>query len=169
MADRPVECSQCKKPIKVTYKEIAFDTIVCSEMCADCPVLQGKLHGETLKASPKEREVCCGNCGTSLEAVKMGQSLGCVECYAVFGDLLIGELVASQSIPPLLAHRLASKRPQAIHIGKSPDKPADITLSSRLSSLNEALNEALKRENYEQAAWLRDQIKALTEKNEQKS
>jgi protein arginine kinase activator len=30
--------------------------------------------------------------------------------------------------------------------------------------LNEALNEALKRENYEQAAFLRDQIKALMEK-----
>ncbi|HEY5235244.1 MAG TPA: UvrB/UvrC motif-containing protein, partial [Rhabdochlamydiaceae bacterium] len=29
---------------------------------------------------------------------------------------------------------------------------------------NEALNEALKRENYEQAAMLRDQIKTLTEK-----
>lgn len=169
MADRPVECSQCKKPIKVSYKEISLESIVCTEMCADCPVLQGKLHGQTLKSSPKEGELCCGNCGTSLEVVKMGQPLGCAECYAVFGDPLIGELIASESIPPLLAARLGSKRPQAIHIGKSPDKPANITLSSRLASLNEALNEALKRENYEQAAWLRDQIKALTEKNEQKS
>jgi len=32
-----------------------------------------------------------------------------------------------------------------------------------MASLNEALNEALKRENYEQAAWLRDQIKNLKE------
>jgi protein arginine kinase activator len=33
--------------------------------------------------------------------------------------------------------------------------------------LNEALNETLKKEDYEQAAWLRDQIKAITEKTEQ--
>jgi protein arginine kinase activator len=30
--------------------------------------------------------------------------------------------------------------------------------------LNEALNETLTREDYEQAAWLRDQIKELMEK-----
>ena len=168
MPDRPVECSQCKKPVKINYKEIVDDSIVCTEMCADCPVLQEKLHGEIGKAASKDKtsELCCGNCGTSLESVKMGQPLGCSECYAVFGDFLIGELLESDAIPASLKKKLGSKRAQAIHIGKSPDKPVDITLSSRLSSLNEALNEALKRENYEQAAWLRDQIKALTEKKD---
>lgn len=169
MIDRPVECSQCKKPIKVAYKEIAGDSILSTEMCADCPVLQGKLHGEPNLAKPQEGGLFCGNCGTSLEAVKMGQPLGCADCYAVFGDLLVGELLTAEAIPPSLQQKMSSKRLQAIHIGKSPDKPADITLSSRLASLNEALNEALKRENYEQAAWLRDQIKALTEKNESKT
>jgi protein arginine kinase activator len=38
-----------------------------------------------------------------------------------------------------------------------------INPSSRLLALNEALKETLSREDYEQAAWLRDQIKALTE------
>lgn len=169
MVDRPVECSQCKKPSKVTYKEIVIDSIICTEMCADCPVLQGKLHGESVKSSATESGLCCANCGTSLEAVKMGQPLGCVECYSAFGDLLISELIEAEAVPPKLAQKLSSKRTQPIHIGISPNKPADITLSSRLTSLNEALNDALKRENYEQAAWLRDQIKALTEKNEQKS
>jgi len=51
-----------------------------------------------------------------------------------------------------------------LHLGKTPTKPVTIPTSSRLTALNEALNEALKKENYEQAAWIRDQIKALTEK-----
>ncbi len=101
--------------------------------------------------------------GPPFEAVTRGEPLGCSECYAVFGDFLIGQLIEAKAIPSTFSQKLAAKRLQAIHIGKSPDKPYDITLSSRLSSLNEALNEALKRENYEQAAWLRDQIKALTD------
>ncbi|MCB1084762.1 MAG: UvrB/UvrC motif-containing protein, partial [Chlamydiia bacterium] len=34
---------------------------------------------------------------------------------------------------------------------------------SRIRDLSEALNQALKGENYEEAAWIRDQINALTE------
>lgn len=164
MSDRPIECSQCKRPAKILYKEILGQTINCTEMCTECPVLQAKLHGDVSGAEKKESQVCCGSCGTSLESVRMGQPVGCSECYAVFNDFLVGELIAAGAIPPALQKKLASQRTQAIHIGKSPDQPVDITLSSRLAALNEALNDALKRENYEQAALLRDQIKNLTEK-----
>jgi protein arginine kinase activator len=163
MSDRPIECSQCKRPAKVLYKEIT-DTIICTEMCADCPVLQAKLHGEEKKIDKTGSQICCGSCGTSLESVRMGQPLGCTECYAVFNDFLVEELIAADAIPLPLQKKLSTQRSQVIHIGKSPDQPVDITLSSRLASLNEALNDALKRENYEQAALLRDQIKTLTEK-----
>ena len=164
MSDRPIECSQCKRPAKILYKEILGDTINCTEMCTDCPVLQAKLHGEAIKTDKKESQICCGSCGTSLESVRMGQPVGCTECYVVFNDFLVGELIAAGAIPSALQKKLASQRSQVIHIGKSPDQPVDITLSSRLAALNEALNDALKRENYEQAALLRDQIKNLTEK-----
>src|SRR3989338_6001645 len=120
MADRPVECSQCKKPLKVVYKEIVDDSILCTEMCEECPILQGKLYGETVKAPSKEGGLYCGQCGTSLEGVKMGQPLGCGECYAVFGDFLVGVLIAAKAVPPSLSQKLSTKRAQPIHIGKSP-------------------------------------------------
>lgn len=166
MADRPLECNQCKKNIKVVYKEIAHDSIVSTEMCADCPVLQERLHGEPLKDQMKGREgeLCCGFCGTSLASIKTGQPLGCSECYAVFGDFLISELQDSDALPTTLRKKEGLKRVQNLHAGRSPHKITNISLSTQITSLNEALNEALKRENYEQAAWLRDQIKALTEK-----
>jgi protein arginine kinase activator len=164
MSEKPIECSQCKRPAKVLYKEILGDAINCSEMCLDCPVLQAKLHGEASKTDKKESLLCCGSCGTSLESVQTGQPVGCVECYVVFNDFLVQDLIAAGAIPPALQKKLAAQKSQAIHIGKTPGQTADITLSSRLASLNEALNEALKRENYEQAAMLRDQIKTLTEK-----
>ena len=174
MADRPVECSHCKRPISVIYKEIVGNSIICTEMCSECPVFQQKLHGQTLSPETKregisegEPGLCCGTCLTSLESVKMGNPLGCSECYAVFGDLLVTELIAAKNIPVRLAKALATKKTQPIHIGGVPNQPATIAPSSRLTALNEALNEALKKENYEQAAWLRDQIKALKEKTDE--
>jgi protein arginine kinase activator len=170
MAERPVECSHCKKSIKVIYKEIVDNSIICTETCADCPVLQQKLHGQSIEITPREglteteAGLCCGNCRTSLESIKMGNPVGCSECYAVFSDVLIAELIATDKIPGPLKKEIALKKTQPLHIGKSPNKPLTIPSSSRLTALNEALNDALKRENYEQAAWIRDQIKALMNK-----
>lgn len=163
MAERPVECGQCKKAAKVTYKEIVGKTITECEMCSDCPILQEKLHG----TSPKEQQgaiegtgLYCGHCHTSLESVKMGNPLGCSECYQIFGDLLVNELIAEERLPKAVQN---ARRGQPLHMGKSPGKTAQIPPSNRLTSLSEALNEALQAENYEEAAWLRDQIKQLTE------
>ncbi len=170
MADRPVECSHCKKSIKVTYKEIVDTSMICTEMCADCPVLQQRLHGQASAAASREglteteAGLCCGNCRTSLEAVKMGNPLGCSECYSVFSDVLVSELIAADRIPSWIKKEFPAKKTQPLHLGKSPNKPLTIPSSSRLTALNEALNEALKKENYEQAAWIRDQIKDLTQK-----
>jgi protein arginine kinase activator len=170
MPERPVECSHCKRPIKVIYKEIVDDSITITEMCAECPVLQQKLHGQTVELQTREglteaeAGLYCGHCRTSLESIKMGNPLGCSECYAIFADVLVSELIAADKLPSSLKKDIQTKKTQPLHLGKTPGKTLTIPASSRLSSLNEALNEALKKENYEQAAWIRDQIKALTEK-----
>ena len=166
MTERPVECSQCKKPTKVLYKEIAQGSMNVTEMCSDCPLLLRKLHGtapeKVLEGKGQERTTLfCGNCHTPLEAVKMGNPLGCSQCYTVFGDVLVQELLAENKLPKVME---TAKRNQPLHIGKTLDKPVQIPSSNRLTALNEALNEALKKENYEEAAWLRDQIKELTQK-----
>jgi protein arginine kinase activator len=164
---RPLECGHCKKTAKVIYKEIEGQTITTTEMCADCPVLQRKLYGEMLppkSAEGVETDLCCANCLTTLESVRTGNPLGCAECYTVFADVLISQLIDSDTIPAKLKKSLSVKRMQSLHVGKSPEKTVVIATASRLIALNEALNEALKGENYEQAAWLRDQIKTLTDR-----
>jgi protein arginine kinase activator len=163
--DRPLECSECKKPIVIRYTEIVGDSITHTSMCADCPELQRRLHGTSPRelvanqtGSPAGLE--CGNCGTTLEEIKRGHRLGCPECYAVFEDVLLIDLQASNLLSPRIS---PTKKSIPIHIGRSPGERLAINPSSRLLALNEALNETLKREDYEQAAWLRDQIKALTD------
>lgn len=165
-AERPLECGKCKKPIKVLYTEIIGNSIVRTSMCADCPELLRHLRGiESGDKSTGQLEgvadLCCGNCGTTLEEIKRGHFLGCEECYNIFGDILISELLAANKLPSRLVN---VKKSVPIHIGRTPGEPFTINVASRLLALNEALSETLRREDYEQAALLRDQIRDLTEK-----
>jgi protein arginine kinase activator len=163
--DRPLECGECKKPIAVRYTEIVGNTITHTSMCADCPELQRRLHG----TSPQElvasqtgvvTGLACGTCGTTLEEVKRGHPVGCQECYAVFEDVLLMEMQTAHHLSPKIS---LTKKGPPLHIGRAPGESLTISPSSRLLALNEALKETLSREDYEQAAWLRDQIKALTD------
>lgn len=169
LPDRPLECSECKKPISVIYTEIVGNIITRTSMCADCPHLHRRLYGTPTHAPAGVQGtaagLACGNCGTTLESLRFGLPLGCSVCYEVFDDVLIGEMLASEKIPSRIA---MAKKSMPVHIGRAPGESQEMNPSLRLLALNEALNETLKKEDYEQAAWLRDQIKALTENPEKK-
>ncbi len=96
----------------------------------------------------------------------MGAKVGCSACYDVFEDLILQEMSTQDRLPP--SHK--GKRGMPLHMGRAPGQPATVNPALKLLALHQALNETLAREDYEQAAWLRDQIKALTEgeKDEQK-
>lgn len=93
----------------------------------------------------------------------MGASLGCKTCYDVFEDIIFAELQSAKKLPARIS---LTKKSSPIHIGKSPGESVEINPATRLLALNEALTETLQREDYEQAALLRDQIKELTEDSE---
>lgn len=164
--DRPIECSECKKKIVVYYTEIVRDTVIKTCMCGDCPELQKRLYGissnEYIDIRSGNASLECGNCGTTLEEIKRGHRLGCADCYTVFGDVLFMDLQSTNHLPLRL---LNSKKNTPLHMGRSPGETLVISPSSRLLALNEALIDTLNREDYEQAALLRDQIKALTEED----
>lgn len=163
--DRPLECSECKRPVAVHYTEIIGDTITHTIMCQECPVLQRCLFGASHPLPYAFLEggapLACGNCGTTLDAVRMGSPLGCKNCYEVFEEVVLTELQSLKKLPPRV---IISKKSQPLHIGKSPGETEGISPAAKLLALNEALSETLKKEDYEQAALLRDQIKALTDK-----
>src|ERR1700722_12395363 len=167
MPERPLDCSECKKPLYVCYTEIVGEKMSRTVMCADCPHLEKRLYGkmrkEGISGDKGDTALACGNCGTSLEALRMGNPLGCKECYAVFADALIDLLLSEERIS---RHLTSNKKTQPLHIGRVPGEVTEISPTLRLIALNEALDETLIREDYEQAALLRDQIRALKEKAE---
>lgn len=166
--ERPLECGECRKPVMIHYTEVVGDLLVTTCMCSACPELQKRLHGTTGMKSGSSQALAvaglvCGNCGTSLEAVRVGAPLGCNVCYDVFGDLLLHELLAADKVPQRLTN---AKKSAPIHIGRSPGETQEINPALRLLALNEALSETLKKEDYEQAAWIRDQINELTDNSD---
>lgn len=165
--DRPLECSECRKSIAVHYTEIERGKFSHLSMCNDCPELQKKLRGSpALSTTGEERKkagLLCGECGTSLEEIRVGHSLGCQHCYEVFSDTIIYELYSMGKLPEKFE---VEKKSAPLHIGRAPGESLEVNPSLKLIALNEALSETLKREDYEQAALIRDQINALTEEKE---
>jgi protein arginine kinase activator len=162
MADRPIECTECKRPTCVDYTEIAGGQYIELSMCAECPVWHRKMYGsegEMEREAEEPTGICCGNCNTSLEEVRMGHPLGCSECYEVFTDVINADLITSGRLSQKIGPRPVKGTP--LHVGRSPGERVEMSPAIELVALNEALAETLSIEDYEQAAWLRDQIQRL--------
>ena len=162
MVERPLDCHDCKREVAVQYTEIVGERMTRTVMCAQCPHLEKHLYGTRMAQGVEgvvvQTSVVCAHCQTTLEAVRMGDMLGCKECYNTFADIVIDELLREKRIS---RHFTANARTQPLHLGRVPGEVSKISPTLRLIALNEALDETVIREDYEQAALLRDQIEKL--------
>ncbi len=165
--DRPLECSECKIPITVHYSEIIENECTNIGMCNTCPQLQKRLKGNSSikdeMSSKADAGLACGECGTTLANLRVSHRVGCSHCYQVFGDLIVAEMMDSHRIFPGI---IKNRKSVPLHVGRSAGETQEISPSLKLIALNDALEETLKKENYEQAALLRDKIQELTEGSE---
>ncbi len=124
-------------------------------MCSECPLFEKKLCGSK---RVETKESSCATCQTTRDAVSRGEPLGCSNCYTLFADLIYQELTL-----PLLCEKEKFVYKSQMNLEPRTIDPRE----SRLPLLKEALQDAIKQENYEQAASLRDQIQLLlNEKND---
>ena len=93
-------------------------------------------------------ELKCPRCGFTQADFKKSGRLGCPECYQTFAEGLGGLLKTMHK-----GTRHAGKAPEALRQSRD--------LSDRLKTLQNKLAKAIKDENFEQAAALRDEIKAM--------
>ena len=128
-------CAECARAAGVALPEeppkLALDSVVQGLIVANVGELVGELAGLT-----------CPNCGLKFMEFRARGRLGCPLDYRVF----------SRGLLPLLGHAHGATR----HVGKvarrRPDSGDRLRLRSRL-------RDAIAREDYEQAARLRDQIR----------
>lgn len=162
-----MQCEVCgKAPATITYTEHREDKIRTLRLCQKCAEEKG-LHislmskkfplAEPLAALaeglvPEEKDklssLCCRSCELPFSTFAATGRLGCPECYTSF----------RAQLKPLLrkAHGSTS------HKGKSPVKDGpELSRKKEIRALYEALEVAVKKEMYEDAAGIRDQIREL--------
>lgn len=139
-------------------------------LCPECmkkmesSFAQGDVQGflssllSMLSAQPEAQEapaLKCSGCGLTYEEFQRTGKLGCAQCYHDF---------AEQLRPLLLRiHGRSQHAGRTPHGGtQSAEQPGES--EQRLNELHARMDQAVAAENFEEAARLRDEIRALTEK-----
>lgn len=163
-------CTHCnQKEASFHYRQVNNGQAKELHLCADCARELGYLgagsdpfnfnslinqfFGVPSAVKPLVSALACDQCGLSYDEFRNTGLLGCSHCYDVFADAMEAML---EGIQPGTTH----KGKIAGQNGEEAKRQQDI------KALKEQLQKAILEERYEQAAKLRDQIKAL-EKNKQ--
>ncbi len=170
------ECGKNKSTVHLT--EIVNDQITKLNLCESCAKQKGadaeqhfgiadllaalsdvEAHApHPAPGSPAmpTGKVKCQNCGMTYEDFKKIGRLGCSQCYGAF----------KASLTPLLKRIHGSNQ----HLGKTPnpeftkEMKVSYKLHEELVNVKDELQKAVRREEFEEAAALRDKIKFLEKK-----
>lgn len=164
-------CQKCHKNLSsVRYAEVVDGKVNDLHLCVDCmkkyqddattgfelsgplraPAKHSAARGSTPDSTTIQKRVC-RQCGAVLKEVLKTGRVGCPSCYENF----------SEQLYPMLRGLHTAMR----HRGKMPQINNDDRERSRveLQGKRALLRSALKLENYEEAAKLRDEVRALEE------
>jgi len=164
-----MNCENCgKNPASVHYTAYQNNEPKEMHICHECAVDKGiivdpkdtekfsiqdpiiSLFGDTSGAEARIGRIQCPTCGLLFSGFRETGRLGCAGCYEAF----------KVQLRPLIRRIHGNLS----HTGKSPAKEGDfVDLRSRLERLQQDLDQAVARENFERAAELRDEMKNLRE------
>ena len=166
-------CKECgKRPATVHIKRVFNDKVEELHLCAQCAkergelfvpdptvVLQNFLAGLAGTAqgqgalTQQPTTLVCSKCGFSYQTFLQTGRLGCPECYRHFAEPLQSLLRRIQG--------------HTAHVGKLPARSGgDVIRERQLEQLRQQLQQFVTEERYEDAATVRDQIRALEAKPE---
>ncbi|NLJ96203.1 MAG: excinuclease ABC subunit B [Clostridiales bacterium] len=171
-------CDRCQtRDAKVLYTEIINGVKTEQNLCEECatnytsfqmekPLLNSDMTLNSLlstllgsysanpteKSGTKNHSLVCKNCGTTFEAFLTRGRFGCSECYSSFNSELGRTFRRIQG-----AETHTGKRPKEYQVSK--DNIIDnLTEEEKLTF---RLQEAIRKEEFEEAARLRDLIREL--------
>jgi protein arginine kinase activator len=133
-------CEKCARDYLDTSESYESDSVAAD--------LAAKLEELHVGSDDDLDKLSCSGCGVTLSEFREVGRLGCPFCYDEFREQL----------KPLLENI----HEEAIHIGKRPSRAAaSLTDQSRVLQLRSKQREAIRQEDYEAAATLRDEITEL--------
>ena len=158
-------CTQCAKEMDFGHYSAIFD--------GDFPLGKSLLGvEENSQKEEKLQQIVCPTCGTSYQEFVENSCFGCQDCYSVF-DLLIrdkikklqGSVNHTGKKPKYQKIQAASQTVEGQNGGEV--REPELTPKEQLEVLKARLQEAIRKEEYEDAARYRDQIRVLTGEGDQ--
>jgi len=160
-------CESCRRrPATIQYAEVVDGEMTTFNLCEECArergvamsfapfagplvsILMGLLEEAGERGEAEERGPVCPGCGLSYREFRTNGRLGCAECYEAFAD----------ELRPVIRRIHGSTR----HSGGVPESLAEGADSQgRMRRLRGELEAAVRSEEYERAAELRDEIRDL--------
>lgn len=157
-----VPCQHChQRTATRTLQDAQGQQLLLCDACAlntAGGMLMQKMLLPILMAPPLATPAACPSCGTTLQQLSKSSLLGCPDCYHHFREALEGTLQRMQG-----AHRHKPRTHPSEPV-PLPSPPAAALLPDRaivLSQLKDQLARAVEQERYEDAAELRDRIRAI--------
>ena len=176
-------CEKCRiREANVRYMEIINGVKKEHSLCAQCAaemnfgpytaLLDGEFNlGKLLSGlmglsasaeqDPALTEVVCPNCGTTYQEFVDRSRFGCADCYHVF-DMLIGEKI--KKLQDSDSHTGKHPKMRPVLSGEPEvrdDGSMEFSREEKIRQTERALKEAIRTENYEEAAILRDRLKSM--------
>lgn len=172
-------CSKChKREAKVYYTEISNDEKKEQFLCEECAaeytsfpnqsksgemtiggllssIISNYYKGTMSKIDEEQLKLQCPTCHMTYEQLMKEGKFGCADCYRVFQAVMEKGIRQIQG-----AEEHTGKHPVGY---KKAEEPDEIKLTE-IDKLSIELQTAIQREEYEEAARLRDKIKELKEK-----
>lgn len=155
-------CQKCgKKQAAFYYKQNINGKVNEIALCSDCADSMGysynmftndmgmNLFGSLFGTPSRKNELyspkVCTLCGSTFQDFIKNGKVGCSKCYEIFKDEL--------------APTITSIHGKARHIGRAPkEHRAKFEKANKIEDLKKQLKEAIRNEDFEKAAKLRDEI-----------
>lgn len=148
-------CDDCGvRAANIHLTQISNDETTVFHLCEDCARKRGiaisideNAMQEQNKAVVEQDNRRCPRCGTTFGEFREKGWLGCVECYGAFSDEIDSLLVQVHGT--------------TVHKGRRPSSAVSTRKPRSANELRVQLEKAIKNEEFEQAAQLRDQIRSI--------
>jgi len=163
-----MRCEKCKKNAATVHMQQSIngmkkDIYLCDGCSGEIEMsllLENIFHGIFSKAhansnikSQTAAQPKCSNCGVTFDELKKDGILGCAVCYTSFNNIL----------EPLLMNAHVSTS----HEGKLPKRTGiHIKRERQVHKLRAHMQQAVEAEDFDRAAFIRDQIRRLDEQPE---
>jgi len=179
-----MKCQKCKKHEATTHiKRVINGEFEEYNLCSECAAEMGygnlfqgfassfaddfnSLFGSFFEnALPARTQATrCETCGASYNDIQRTGMMGCADCYSVFNNEIMPTIRKVHGNTTHCGKNSAAFK--AENVKKAVEKTPDTEPDNELEKLKSELDTAVKNQEFEKAAELRDKIKAMEGKDE---